>query len=56
MSPGKDIAGDGAVEVGVGGDEDVWLDHVDLVQVLAEDGGQRDLAQLLQLVCTGDTC
>ena len=36
IDPLEHIAGDGSVEEGIESDEDVRLDHVDPVQVLAE--------------------
>ena len=50
VDPLEDVAGHRRIQEGVEADEDVRLDHVDTVEVLAEDGGEADLPQLLQLV------
>ena len=47
---GEYVAGDGGVEVGVPADQHVGLDHVNSVQVVAQQAGQGHLPQLLQLI------
>ena len=51
IDPLEHIAGDRSVEEGVEADEDVRLDHVHPVQVLAENRRQAHFSQFLQLIC-----
>ena len=51
VDPLEHVTSDRRVEEGVQPNEDVRLDHVDAVQVLAENGRQAHFSQFLQLIC-----
>ena len=54
VDPLEHIAGDRSIEEWVEANEDIWLDHVHPVQVLAQNRRQTHFSQLLQLVCNNN--